>query len=84
MAIDPLELWHKLAAQRDIGALDALLADEAVFFSPVVHTPQRGKAITKKYLAAALSATAEGDQPHSSEDGRAACRERAGLITAWR
>ncbi len=55
MAIDPLELWHKLAAQRDTGALDSLLADEAIFFSPVVHTPQRGKAITKKYLAAALS-----------------------------
>jgi deoxyinosine 3'endonuclease (endonuclease V) len=54
MAIDPLELWHKLAAQRDIAGLDELLADEATFFSPVVHSPQRGKAITKKYLAAAF------------------------------
>jgi hypothetical protein len=34
--------------------LDALLADEAVFYSPVVHTPQVGKAITKKYLTAAF------------------------------
>ena len=33
---------------------DALLADEAVFHSPVVHTPQVGKPITKKYLAAAF------------------------------
>jgi hypothetical protein len=54
MAIDPLELWHKLAAQRDSSGLDALLADEATFFSPVVHTPQRGKAITQQYLAAAF------------------------------
>ena len=54
MAIDPLELWHKLAAQRDIAGLNELLADDCAFFSPVVHTPQRGKAITKKYLAAAF------------------------------
>ena len=54
MAIDPLELWHKLAAQRDIAGLNELLADDATFFSPVVHTPQRGKAITQQYLAAAF------------------------------
>jgi SnoaL-like domain len=51
---DPLELWHRLAAQRDVAGLDDLLADDAVFYSPVVHTPQAGKAITKKYLAAAF------------------------------
>jgi ketosteroid isomerase-like protein len=54
MTIEPLELWHKLAAQRDTSGLDELLADDAVFYSPVVHTPQMGKAITKKYLAAAF------------------------------
>jgi hypothetical protein len=31
-----------------------LLAEDVVFASPVVHTPQRGKAITLKYLSAAL------------------------------
>jgi hypothetical protein len=41
-------------ADRDASALDALLADAVVFHSPVVHTPQLGKAITRKYLAAAL------------------------------
>ncbi len=30
------------------------MADDAVFFSPVVHTPQRGKAIAKAYIAAAF------------------------------
>ena len=34
--------------------MDALLAEEVVFFSPVVHTPQRGKAITTQYLIAAF------------------------------
>jgi hypothetical protein len=54
MLTDPIELWHKLAKQRDTSGLDNLLADDAVFYSPVVHTPQVGKPITKKYLAAAF------------------------------
>jgi hypothetical protein len=54
MHTHPIELWHKLAKQRDARGLDDLLADDAVFHSPVVHTPQVGKAITKKYLAAAF------------------------------
>jgi ketosteroid isomerase-like protein len=54
MASGPIEKWHRLVEKRDAQGLDALLADEAVFYSPVVHTPQVGKAITKKYLAAAF------------------------------
>jgi hypothetical protein len=54
MHTDPIQLWHKLAKQRDASGLDDLLAADAVFYSPVVHTPQVGKAITKKYLAAAF------------------------------
>lgn len=54
MRSDPIEAWHRIARQRDAHGLDALLADEAVFHSPVVHTPQAGKLITKKYLAAAF------------------------------
>jgi len=50
----PIERWHQLVEKRDMRGLDALLADEAVFYSPVVHTPQVGKAITKKYLTAAF------------------------------
>jgi ketosteroid isomerase-like protein len=54
MKSGPIEMWHRLVEKRDAQGLDALLADEAVFYSPVVHTPQAGKAITKKYLAAAF------------------------------
>lgn len=54
MQSDPIETWHRIVRQRDAQLLDALLADEAVFHSPVVHTPQAGKLITKKYLAAAF------------------------------
>ena len=49
-----LKEWHRIAAEKDVKGLDAALADDVVFQSPVVHTPQRGKAITKAYLTAAL------------------------------
>ena len=35
------------------GGLDELLDDDVVFYSPIVYTPQEGKAITKLYLEAA-------------------------------
>lgn len=35
------------------AGLSKILADDVVFRSPVVHTPQEGKAITLKYLGAA-------------------------------
>jgi SnoaL-like domain len=46
--------WHQVMKTNDVVGLDALLADNAVFHSPVVHTPQVGKAITKLYLSAAF------------------------------
>jgi len=49
-----LDRWHDYVRTRDVAILDALLADEVVFHSPVVHTPQVGKAITRKYLVAAM------------------------------
>ena len=54
MAIATLSTWHALVASRNPGGLDALLADNVVFHSPVVHTPQVGKAITTQYLSAAF------------------------------
>jgi hypothetical protein len=54
MKSDPIETWHNIVEKRDAQGLDALLADEAVFHSPVLHTPQVGKSITKKYLTAAF------------------------------
>ncbi|MCK9380405.1 MAG: nuclear transport factor 2 family protein [Sulfuritalea sp.] len=54
MSNNPIAVWHQLVKAGDVQGLDALLADDAVFHSPVVHTPQVGKAITRKYLAAAF------------------------------
>lgn len=54
MSSSPIATWHQLVKERNVRGLDALLSEEAVFHSPVVHTPQVGRAITKKYLAAAF------------------------------
>ena len=54
MSSDPIDVWHRLVKSHDVKGLDALLAEKVVFHSPVVHTPQVGKAITKKYLGAAF------------------------------
>ena len=49
-----LEAWHRVAETRDPALLDDLLADDCVFRSPAVHTPQEGKTLTTAYLSAAL------------------------------
>ena len=49
-----IERWHAIARSRSAAGLADLIAEDAVFESPVVHTPQRGRAITVKYLAAAM------------------------------
>ncbi len=54
MPLDTLATWHELARTGDAGGLDRLLAENAVFHSPIVHTPQAGKALTRRYLAAAF------------------------------
>jgi hypothetical protein len=46
--------WHALVASHSTDGLSALLADDVVFHSPVVHTPQVGKRITTLYLTAAF------------------------------
>jgi hypothetical protein len=53
-SIDTIAAWHDLVRRRNADGLDALLADEVVFHSPIVHSPQVGKALTTMYLTAAL------------------------------
>lgn len=54
MAHSVLDTWHELVKTRNAKGLRDLLADDVVFHSPVVHTPQAGKAVTTQYLAAAF------------------------------
>jgi len=53
MTLPALDGWYAYMASHDKAALWALLDPDAVFESPVVHTPQRGREITFKYLAGA-------------------------------
>lgn len=49
-----LPRWHAvMKGGNQPQALAAIIREDAVFHSPVVHTPQRGRAIVVAYLAAA-------------------------------
>ncbi len=48
--------WHTLIEKNQPELLNLLLAEDAVFHSPVLHTPQKGKALTAMYLSAAMKA----------------------------
>jgi len=48
-----VESWHRHLRGELPGGLDAILADDVVFLSPIVFSPQRGKELTKLYLNAA-------------------------------
>lgn len=45
--------WHTVMSQGTTLGLWDLLHEECVFWSPVVHTPQRGREISFAYLSAA-------------------------------
>ena len=68
-----LDLWHDIMSERNPERLGELLADDCVFLSPVVHTPQQGREITTLYLTAAMHVLGEDfayvkeivDEPHA-------------------
>ncbi len=61
MKSDAVRRWHAVVESGDPAGLDDLLAEEAVFHSPIVHSPQRGKMLTAMYLAAAMSVFRDAD-----------------------
>jgi hypothetical protein len=48
-----IDAWHRLVESENLSGLGEILADDVIFHSPVVHSPQLGKAITVLYLKAA-------------------------------
>ena len=57
--------WHDHIKGEFPGGFDELLADDVIFYSPIVFSPQKGKDLTTLYLMAAGN-TFGGDQ---SKDG---------------
>ncbi|KPF68490.1 hypothetical protein IP84_09285 [beta proteobacterium AAP99] len=54
MTEHPIAAWHRMAEARDPTGLAELIDETAVFHSPVVHTPQAGRALVVMYLSAAF------------------------------
>ena len=52
-AHNAIDRWHDMMARGTTEGLYDLLAPDCIFWSPVVHTAQRGRDITFFYLSAA-------------------------------
>ncbi|MBO9519896.1 MAG: nuclear transport factor 2 family protein [Nocardioidaceae bacterium] len=50
-----LARWHQAVTAQDTAGLPALVAADAVFRSPAVHTPQEGRDLVVGYLGAAFA-----------------------------
>lgn len=72
-----LAAWHRYMLGNDAALLDELIADDAVFHSPVVHTPQEGREKVLMYLTAAGRVFGNGTFRYVRElvDGPEACLE---------
>jgi hypothetical protein len=68
MIEEVMKKWHLHIQGELAGGLDELLADDVEFYSPIVFTAQKGKDLTKMYLAAAGNTFSEGKE---KEDGAA-------------
>ena len=55
MTMTALDNWYDYVKSRDRAVLWDALHPDAVFESPVVHTRQRGRDITFKYLSGAVT-----------------------------
>jgi hypothetical protein len=61
MIQDTIGAWHDLVRSSNPAGLDDILDEDVTFHSPVVFTPQKGKAITRMYLTAALTVLFQND-----------------------
>jgi hypothetical protein len=48
-----IQRWIDMIDNHSVEGLEALLADDAVFYSPAIFAPQEGRAKTAMYLTAA-------------------------------
>ena len=69
VAGDFVERWRSTVAQRNLGALETLLADDVVFRSPVLFRPTTGRGPTTLLLAAVLEVFGELVYTHAYLDG---------------
>ena len=63
MKMNAIEKWYEVIKSDNPDKYDEVLAEDCVFYSPVVYTPQRGREITKMYLMAAGGVFGGEDSP---------------------
>ena len=54
MSLTSINIWKKIIETGDVNNLKNIIHEEAIFYSPVLYTPQRGKVNVIKYLYAAI------------------------------
>jgi hypothetical protein len=59
-----LQRWHDVVESRDASRLPGIIAEDAVFRSPAVHTPQEGRELVTAYLAGAIEVLGPGLSYH--------------------
>ena len=62
-----MEAWHEFVRTKNSAVFKDALADNVRFHSPVVHTPQEGKAMTLLYLESAHDVLANGTFSYQRE-----------------
>ena len=53
--MNTLAIWHDMIGSLDMSRLNEIIADDCVFHSPIVHSPQEGKELTILYLTGAAN-----------------------------
>ncbi len=67
MKAHPINRWRAYIERHDGEGLEDMLADDAVFESPVVFTPQRGKPVVMAYLKAAATVLGDANFRYTGE-----------------
>jgi hypothetical protein len=53
--MDTLQRWHEMVLQQRHEGLAEIISEDCIFISPVVHSPQVGRALTVLYLTGAMN-----------------------------
>ena len=80
--MNALHQWHEFVKTSNTDIFDDLLAEDVVFYSPVVWPPQHGKILTKMYLMGAMHILGPGGFHYTKEiiGDQQACLEFETLI----
>jgi hypothetical protein len=62
-----LNKWHTLIENNAVSDISTLLADDVTLFSPVIHTPIKGKEMVSLYLTAAFHTFLNGTFTYNCE-----------------